>query len=129
MLSQEGRETIQTVDAMLTAMAERRRPDAKKFDILEYQATVQDATVLAREAVPVLTALERIIESPGFEQNLPAVIASANALEEEVINEIVDRLFLRVVLLILVFFVALVGYSWIAVRVRKSGAPPRSSGA
>jgi hypothetical protein len=122
LLSQEGRETIQTVDAMITGMAERRRPGHKKFDILEYQATVQDTTVLAREALPILAALERIIESPGFEQNLPAVVASANALEEEVINQIVDRLFLRVLLLILVFFAALVGYSWIAGRMRKSAA-------
>ena len=39
-------------------MAERRRPERRRFDILEYQATVQDATVLVQELTPVLAALD-----------------------------------------------------------------------
>lgn len=128
-LSQEGREAIQTVDSMITRMAERRRPDAKKFDILEYQATIQDATVLAQEANVVLAALERVIESSGLEQNLPLVVASANALEEEVVNEIVDRLFFRSLLFVLILFAALVGYTWIVIRLRRREPVSRSSSA
>jgi hypothetical protein len=114
---------------MITSMAERRSQDRRRFNILEYQAPVQDAIVLAQQAAPVIAALERIIDSPGFEKNLPAVVAAANELEEEVISQVVDRLFLRGLLLILVFFLGLVGYSWIAGRIWRSGAPARTTGA
>jgi len=127
-LSREGRETIQTVDNLVTGIAQRRRPGGKKFNILDYQATVQDVIVLTQEANTALATLERIIESPGIEHNLALVIGGANALEDEVVEEILDRLFLRGLLLILFFFAVLVGYRWITSRLRSSGSPSRSSG-
>ena len=126
LMSQEGDELIKTIDNMLTGMAERSKPGDKPFDILEYQATAETAIVLAREANAALAALERIVESPGFEQNLPLVIAGANRLEEEVVNQILDRLFVRGVLLVLVLFAALVGYRLVVSRFGKD-LPSRDS--
>jgi hypothetical protein len=120
-------ETIRATDALVARAQLGDKEAARPFNILEYQATLAEAAVTVREIQAMLTSFERVLESTGFEDHLPALLSGANQLEDEVVNEIVDRAFLRGVALIFVFFVVLTVYRWLIPRVAPGLAPKRNA--
>jgi hypothetical protein len=97
---------------------------ARPFDIMDYKATISEATITVRELHQVLARVERILGSEEIEGELTHVVESAMRLEDEVINDIIDRAFIRGIALILIFFVALAVYRWLGRR----GAGDRGAG-
>ena len=57
-----------------------------------------------------MESIEHLLASADLERQLTQVIETANRLESEVIDDVIDRAFLRGIALILVFFVVLTLY-------------------
>jgi hypothetical protein len=83
---------------------------ARPFDIMDYKATIAEATITVREFQAVLTSIERILSSTVTDEELNSILEGANRLEDEVIDDVIDRAFLRGVALIIIFFVVLALY-------------------
>jgi hypothetical protein len=112
-----GRDMAETLNAAATdidALAARMiagNPAAPRpFDILEYQATFAELANTAREIQGVLASIEAILGSADLEGHIGPIVEGANRLEDEVVNDIIDRAFLRGVALIVMFFVMLTLY-------------------
>jgi hypothetical protein len=119
-----GRQMAEQVDAAardidtLVARMFAGNPNAPRpFDILELQATFAELTTTAQELQTTLDKVERLLGSGDIERQIDPIIDGANRLEDEVVNEIIDRAFLRGVALIVIFFVALFLYRWLTRRV------------
>jgi hypothetical protein len=121
-LAERLNQVINTADAFLVRIDEEGSPDTRPFDILEYQGTLVDATLTLKEINAALASMERLLESTGLEQKLPLVIEGANTFEEEVVSEILNRLFLQGVLLIFIYFGVLTAYRWAVSRVSQPRA-------
>jgi hypothetical protein len=100
---------------------------ARPFDIMDYQATIAEATVTVREFQTVVTSIERILGSPVTEGQLDTIVEGASRLEDEVIDDIIDRAFLRGVALIVIFFIVLTIYRLLLRRLAPDLVPKRTS--
>ena len=107
-------------DAMINAdrLVERiiEEDAARPFDIMDYHATIGEATVTALEIQKILDSIERLLSSDDTEEQLNPFLEGANRFEEEVVDDVIDRAFLRGVALIVVFFVALTIYRFVIRR-------------
>ena len=101
-------EAVVNVDHLMTWMMEEE--PARPFDIMDYKATVEEATSTMQELQTALATIERILGSTLTDEELNSILEGANRLEDEVVNEVLDRAFFRGVALIVVFFVILTIY-------------------
>lgn len=115
---------ITSADGLVARVLEKE--PVRPFDIMDYRAIVDDATVTVRELQEALATIERILGSTVTDEDLNSLLRGANRLEDEVINEIVDRAFLRGVALIVIFFVTLTLYKLL---IRRLAPEPKRSGA
>jgi hypothetical protein len=99
----------------------------RPFDILEYQATLAEATLTAREIQQVIARVEHLLVSEDLEHELGQVVDSAKRLEDEVVDDVIDRVFLRGVALIVIFFIALTIYRRLVRRLAPDLAPKRKN--
>jgi hypothetical protein len=116
-------ETVVNADRLVARVL--AKPPARPFDIMDYQATLAEATTTAREIQAVLTSIEHLLGSAATEESLGLLLEGANRLEDEVVDEIIDRAFLRGVALIVVFFIVLTLYRWLIRRVAPDLGPKR----
>ena len=82
----------------------------RPFDIMDYKATIEEATKTAQEIQAVLTSIDQLLTSTVTDEELNTILEGANRLEDEVVDDIIDRAFLRGVALIVIFFVVLACY-------------------
>jgi len=108
LLAEKLNETVESMDALVARMLEG--DPARPFDIMDYKATVEEATKTVQEFQIALTTIERIMGSTLTEEDVNSILEGANRLEDEVVDEIIDRAFLRGVALIIVFFIILTLY-------------------
>jgi len=101
-------EAVINMDRMVERMLEGE--PARPFDVMDYKATVEEATKTVQEFQVALNTIERILGSTVTEEELNSILKGANRLEDEVVDEIIDRTFLRGVALIIVFFIILTIY-------------------
>ena len=90
-------------------IAKNKNPDAKPFDINEYTEIVTEAAVTAAELRSLIQSLSNLIGDTSNAAPLIGAIVEAE-------RQIADRLFWQIVALIIIFFVALLGYRFISVR-------------
>jgi hypothetical protein len=109
-------QALRSGDVLLARTFEAKKTAARPFDIMDYQQMLAEATTTAREVQNTLAALERLLGSAGNEAELEPIIVGANRIQDEIVNEVIDRTFVRGVLLILVFFIVLTLYRWLARR-------------
>jgi len=121
-------EAIRSADGLVARTLEGNRTATRKFDILDYQATVAEATVAAREIQTALTSIERLLGAAGSEDVEP-IIDAANRIGDEVVDEVIDRAFYRGVALIVIFFVALALYRMLMRRIAPETRRQPGSGA
>ena len=119
-------ETIVNTDRLVKRVLEDET--TRPFDILEYQAAFAEATITVKEIQEVLARVEDLLGSEDLDQELNSVVDSANRLEEEVIDDIIDRAFLRAVALIVVFFSVLTIHRWLIRRVAPGRRPEGTHG-
>ena len=113
------------IDRMIARIVEE--DPVRPFDIMDYRATVNDATLTVQEVQNVLTSIERILGSGLSEEDLNSLLRGANRLEDEVIDDIIDRAFLRGLALIVFFFVVLGCYRMLMRRlVSDLGSQPKA---
>jgi hypothetical protein len=105
-------------------------PDSPRpFDILDWKATVAEAAVTAVEMQKVVASTEHLLSSADLERQLTQILETADHLENDVVDDIIDRAFLRGVALIIVFFVVLTIYRWLIRRVAPDPVEERKPGA
>jgi hypothetical protein len=107
-LAETLNEAVISMDRLVARMLEDE--PVRPFDIMHYKATVEEATKTVQEFQTALTTIERILSSTLTDEELNSLLEGANRLEDEVVDEIIDRAFLRGVALIIVFFVVLTIY-------------------
>jgi hypothetical protein len=90
--------------------AKTKNPDAKPFDINEYRALVSESAVTAAELRLLVESVSNLL-SNDLSDASPLVAALVEAEQT-----IVDRLFFQMLALIVIFFLALLGYRFIANR-------------
>jgi hypothetical protein len=90
--------------------AKTKNPDAKPFDVNEYRALVSESAVTAAELRLLVQSVSNLL-SNDLSDASPLVAALVEAE-----RTIVDRLFFQMVALIIIFFLALLGYRFIAGR-------------
>jgi hypothetical protein len=94
---------------VVAAKTPNPNPDARPFNVTEYTAIVSEAAVTAAELRLLLQSVGDLLAgAPDIAPLMGAVVEAENAM--------VDRLFLQVVALIIIFFLALLGYRYIAAR-------------
>jgi hypothetical protein len=109
--------TARDIDALVARMMAGSPQAPRPFDILEYQATFAELTVTVREMQAVLASIERILGAAANEDGLNPLLEAASRLEDEFVDDIIDRAFLRGVALIVIFFICLAVYRLFARRV------------
>ena len=114
-------EAVISIDRMIENMLEEE--PARPFDIMDYKATIEETTITVREIQAVLASIERILSSTITDEELNSILEGANRLEDEVIDDIIDRAFLRGVALIVIFFIVLSLYRLL---MRRLAPHPRS---
>lgn len=117
-----GRQLAEMLDEMVVnadRLVEHVLEDesARPFDIMDYKATIEQATKTVQEIQAVLTSIDQLLDSAITDEELNSILEGANRLEDEVIDEIIDRAFLRGVALIIVFFIVLTLYRLLMRRV------------
>jgi ABC-type transporter Mla subunit MlaD len=93
------------------------KPDAPPFDIKEAARTAEWATKAAGEVKETVVELRQIVEGEGLDQRLAQIdTTTQSALDRTVASagDLIDRITWRAVLVIVVFFVALLGYRFAA---------------
>ena len=118
-------EAINAGNALVAQVTEGNEEAARPFDILDYQATLAEATNTAREIQAALISIEKFLNSVANDQQLNPILEAANRLEDEVVDEIIDRAFLRGVALIVIFFIVLTLYRLLMRRVAPDIGPRR----
>lgn len=96
------------------------RPPAPPFDIKEAARTAEWATKAAGEVKETVIELRRIVEGQGLDERLAQVEGTTqSALDKTVARaeDLIDRVTWRAIIVIIVFFVALLGYRFAAVLV------------
>jgi len=109
-------ETVRDFDVLVDRMMKGNPNSPRPFDIMDWQETITEATVTAREVQAVLTSIERILGSPATEGQLDTIVEAADRVEREVIDDVINRAFLYCVALIVIFFIALTIYRWLTRR-------------
>jgi hypothetical protein len=109
---QELAERLDQAAISIDRMIERILADepVRPFDIMDYRAIVNEATLTVREVQRVLESIERILGSAVTDEELNMILKGANRLEDEVVDDIIDRAFFRGVALIVIFFGVLALY-------------------
>ncbi len=108
-------EAVISMDRLIENMLEEE--PSRPFDIMDYKATIEEATITVREFQAVLASIERILGSTVTDEELNSIVEGAKRLEDEVIDEVIDRAFLRGVALIFVFFIVLTLYRLLMRRI------------
>ncbi|MHC4973700.1 MAG: hypothetical protein ACYTG3_15350 [Planctomycetota bacterium] len=96
------------------------KPDAPPFDIKDAAKTAEWATKAAGEVKETVVELRQIVEGEGIDQRLAQIdTTTQSALDRTVARaeDLIDRLMSRAIIVIVVFFVALLGYRFAAVLV------------
>lgn len=103
------RPVLESLERTVVA-AKTRNPDAKPFDVNEYRALVSESAVTAAELRLLVQSVSNLL-SNDLSDASPLV---ATLVEAE--RTVVDRLFFQMVALIVIFFLALLGYRFVAGR-------------
>jgi hypothetical protein len=103
------RPVLESLERTVVA-AKTKNPDAKPFDVNEYRALVSESAVTAAELRLLVQSVSNLL-SNDISDASPLVAALVEAE-----RTIVDRLFFQMVALIIIFFLALLGYRFIAGR-------------
>jgi len=90
-------------------IAKTKNPGAKPFDINEYTEIVSETAVTAAELRLLIQSVSELLAGASDASPLIGAIVEAE-------RQIVDRLFWLMVVLIIIFFIVLLGYRFIAVR-------------
>jgi hypothetical protein len=114
-------EAVMSSDRLVARILEEE--PARPFDIMDYRDIVAEATITVREIQTALASIERILGSDEIEAQMDPLLDGANRLEDEVVDEIIDRAFFRGVALIVIFFVALAVYRFLIRRLAADRAP------
>jgi hypothetical protein len=107
-LAETLNEAVISMDRLIARMLEKE--PARPFDIMDYKVTVEEATKTVQELQATLTTIERILGSTLTDEELNSILEGANRLQDEVVDEVLDRAFLRGVALIVIFFIVLTLY-------------------
>lgn len=91
-------------------------PDAKPFDITEYQTLAIEAGAAAQELTQLLETFDTILRSPAWERGNSQAKALIDRVAE-VEERLIGRLYLFGVLLIVTFFICLIASRLLMVRV------------
>jgi hypothetical protein len=92
----------------LTA-SDEQNPDSKPFDINEYRALVGDSATTATELRRLVETVDRLMQNSAEVSTLVDAIVEAE-------HAMVDRAFMQAIALIFIFFLALLGYRFLARR-------------
>jgi len=101
------RPVLESLERTVVA-AKTRNPNAKPFDVNEYRALVAESAVTAAELRLLVQSVSNLL-SNNLSDASPLVAALVEAEQT-----IVDRLFFQMLVLIVIFFLALLGYRVIA---------------
>jgi hypothetical protein len=104
-----------SADAFLVGIEERKSPGGRRFDIVDWQNTAVEIGAASRHLNDSLTQINALVTSPGWEENLPQLIAALDRAESET-EEAVDHAFRRSLILIGIFLggslVTALVYQW-----------------
>jgi hypothetical protein len=103
------RPVLESLERSIMA-AKEKNPDARRFDINEYRALVTESAVTAAELRLLVQSVSNLLATDVTDAS-PLVAALVEAE-----RTVVDRLFFQMLALIAVFFLALLGYRFIASR-------------
>jgi len=108
-------QAVVSADAFLVGIEERDEPGGRRFDIIDWQNTAVEIGVASRHLNDSLAQLNALVTSPGWEENLPELIATLDRAESET-EEAVDYVFRQALVLIGVFLggslVTALVYQW-----------------
>jgi hypothetical protein len=108
----ELRPVLESIERTVT-LAKTSDPQSKPFDINEYRALVAESTTAAAELRLLAQSVRELLA--GASDATPLVDALVEAE-----NTVADRVFLQLVALIVIFFIALLGYRFVAGRLFRS---------
>jgi hypothetical protein len=103
------RPVLESLERTVVA-AKTKNPDAKPFDVNEYRALVSESAVTAAELRLLVQSVSNLL-SNDLSDASPLVAALVEAE-----RTVVDRLFFQMLALIVIFFLALLGYRFVASR-------------
>jgi hypothetical protein len=121
-------QAVVSVDALLVGIEERSTPGGRRFDIVDWQNTAVGIGEAAQRLNEALAQVNALVTSPGWEQNLPLLVATLDRAESKT-EEVVDHAFRQSLILIGVFLGGLLVtglvYQWVKRKI--FAAAPRSA--
>jgi hypothetical protein len=118
-------QAVNSADAFLVGIEERSTPGGRRFDIVDWQNTAVEIGAAARKLDDALAQINGLVTSPGWEQNLPHLVAALDRAESQT-EEVVDHAFRQSVVLIVIFLggslVTGLFYQWVKRKIFASGS-------
>jgi hypothetical protein len=105
--------TVQSADSLAT----RIFPDGTTIE--NYEAVVTKLTEAAKQLDEVITSAEELMLSANWEQTLPPVVRIVDKVEFEM-EKLITHVFLCGVALIVIFFLAMLGYRYATIKMAGS---------
>ena len=105
--------TVQSADSLVTQIF----PEGTTVE--NYEALATKLIEAARQLDKVITSAERLMDSANWEQTLPPVVKIVDKVEFET-EQLVTHVFLCGAALIVIFFLAMLGYRYAAIRLAGS---------
>lgn len=112
-----GSELASRADALLARMDADRRPDAKPFDIVEYQGAAAELGRMSGELRALVVSLTELMGSPEFNERLPTALLAAESRSEEFLEYAVILVIVAIVVSVCSTMLALLGYHYLSGRI------------
>jgi hypothetical protein len=122
-LAQNVNSTANTVERIIEKLdlgAADKDKESKPFDINEYRQLLTEASGTVNELKLLMESVDHALDSPLLERDIPQALQVVDHVDEDLAG-IVNRMFILGVLLILVFFAALLAYRYISARLPGPG--------
>lgn len=126
-LSTSLHETVGTTDRFIDSF--RRKPgdppprkDRRRFDITEYTATAESTTVAVKQINALVLSLEKLLASPDWEARDTQIRSAVNEAEAG-LARLIDRLFWRALVVVLVLVAASIGGVLLCRRLLRAPRP------
>lgn len=111
-----GSELASRADALMARMDAGKNPDAKPFDVVEYEAAAAELGRMSGNLTALVVSLAELIASPAFNEQIPTALLAAESRSEDFLEYAVILVVLAIVLSICATMLALLGYHYVAGR-------------
>jgi len=124
-----GSDLVTRADALMARVDAGRDPDAKPFDVGEYQGAAAELGRMSGEVRALVVSLAELMASPGFNEQLPTALLAAEAESEDFLEYLLILVVVAIVVSVFSTMLALIGYRYVVGRLDRRARADGDGGA